>query len=1291
MCASPVTNNPVIIIVSQPEKAPALDPKKELEQGILAILRERITSDTLAEATSPLLKLCDAQGIIDGFVDISFVEGIMKQVESSVSTAQFHQIYDILLVTLLSTHKKEKIEWENAVFDLPDNHREAIALSHAWRNPNLLNGTIISRYMIDSEQMRFEILKIVLRNPRFTCDTLAYYFLKQFYITEVPYLSEIGEILIERKPYFFLNYFNKRGTQAIPKELTSKFFRLLIAKWNEDVIQGMDLLRFYENEVLCQEDLIELARNVAQRNGDLFYSCSKMFKAIKDKAQLASLVSKVYCSVPRGIEIVLEYLDQFPEGSRIQWAHIAAEQHPEYFLKGIKIFDISEVGVRIELIKKIIPFLNAYDLDNLCKHFDEWEIDDPKVRGDIASQIVEKDPWIIGSIIPYFKIDNEPLRISWAKIALKECPRTLAENFKVFAISDKALHVAFARELAITAPLLLAENISKFTLTDPSVRVELIYEVSKRGGLILSDQHDDMLKWDLPNPKMHAELAMIAIEQNPSNVTEFIERYHIQEEEERIQLARKAAILCPEKLASMIGRFHITDPAILAELAIGIAKKNGATISEFIDRWPISNTKALFDIAMLALQQNPFGVIPLLKNYKGLNEEMRVALAQLAMRLCPIQFCHHVRDFKLTTLEIRKELATAIAKRNVIIYMTSEMFFNNFGIPPKEREGINRLLLRHPSDMTPVPLISAFQSPLAACAEYLAMAGPHLPKAFYTSYIKHFGRCDQFPELYLLMSETYPSQFLSSLSELRLSLAQFKQCIAFFEKCERAHPVLRPIKERLAALYACVLDFSHSSPALAQVLTKWVASLDNKIDWMASFLIRCRTNGISADVVNKYFPIVQSLLSEVRDPAFRALMQDFLLDLLTSKEAQKHFDQASIDFKFNDPKFLLPLMMLSSHFPITKAMMDGIRGFTDGKNLRPLLQHLQLLLEEHRIPTAQKKMLVEKVIFGGMQSSMKKRMEHALNAAALISQCLILDQVSPRILDVLREVNSFEALQKGSSDPSLNEAFIRCFQLDDVEDFHEKYTKTIATYRRPEILFIYASKVQQLPKEEREKVFKALQDFVRGLLNGNLNTVRSDPSQSEHVRAIQERDPDLSKEWEKEYRVSKSNFTVINTHNGWLLFSMPSDGGTCQSTLAEPKYNKALLGYPLNWSTRMIALIPPGTDILEKSSVRMRCILRILWTDQGEAVIFREPIYPKENCRQEHRKAIEEESIIYARQLQRKLLAKEGDTPYPGTLRSFPGRAPFECVDALEKPNTTNHIVPGDKGYTISGAHLIST
>ena len=209
----------------------------------------------------------------------------------------------------------------------------------------------------------------------------------------------------------------------------------------------------------------------------------------------------------------------------------------------------------------------------------------------------------------------------------------------------------------------------------------------------------------------------------------------------------------------------------------------------------------------------------------------------------------------------------------------------------------------------------------------------------------------------------------------------------------------------------------------------------------------------------------------------------------------------------NTSHVVLPCLILAN-FPTegetvyraTVKTLQIARIFKEGTNQKLLLETL-LKIKDSSLNSLQKAALMQK-LFG-------EPSKNILQALQIVS-----DLLAFKGEDELSQFTSQEDLKS-----SLGVLFTKKFKVN-VDNFYEKYEKSIAVWRNKEAMMTYAGKLRELPSYVKEIALKFFQELFTTILNDSFYQDRYRTDVNPHLAEINNFYPNVFTKWQKSQQLS---------------------------------------------------------------------------------------------------------------------------------------------------------------------------
>lgn len=231
-------------------------------------------------------------------------------------------------------------------------------------------------------------------------------------------------------------------------------------------------------------------------------------------------------------------------------------------------------------------------------------------------------------------------------------------------------------------------------------------------------------------------------------------------------------------------------------------------------------------------------------------------------------------------------------------------------------------------------------------------------------------------------------------------------------------------------------------------------------------------------------------------------------------------------------------------------------------------------------------------------------------------------------------------------------------RISKIDHFNRRFAETFGSSRNPLAIWGYLAKMMSL---HDPRILECLEDFIEGVLIGRFREMRYDPSSNPHLKKISENYPGLIEKWRRLTRLKTidPSFYVAITDDPFDLLFCGEITGSCLHLDGNPSENRGLLGYIMNAQTMPIIVCATETGKLLG-----RGILRLLLDKEGKPVLFLEKYYGLPKYQDFVLACAKKKAQNLGLPLTALQNIPEG-SPYPSSLYSLGGRAPYEYFDAV--------------------------
>ena len=259
-------------------------------------------------------------------------------------------------------------------------------------------------------------------------------------------------------------------------------------------------------------------------------------------------------------------------------------------------FDIQDENVRLKLANELIA-KNA-EMELLI-NIDKFNIKDQDFLINFANSLILINPEKLIECFKKFDIQSEEKRIYFAEKLSVKNEYIFARHLDDFKIENTDVLLGLARKILTREPAALFSNISKFRITDKNLLLDFAREIVGNNGEILA-KYIHKLYLD---EKDRIEFAQKIVRKYEGNISPYIKRFDIKDEEIRRQLVKIAVSVNANKMVNHIKNYDIHDKDFLLEIAkkaelnvYGVTSVLNAIEDYKIDK--INDLNLLFEMAI---------------------------------------------------------------------------------------------------------------------------------------------------------------------------------------------------------------------------------------------------------------------------------------------------------------------------------------------------------------------------------------------------------------------------------------------------------------------------------------------------------------------------------------------------------------------------------------------------------------------------------------------------------------------------------------------------------------------
>lgn len=245
---------------------------------------------------------------------------------------------------------------------------------------------------------------------------------------------------------------------------------------------------------------------------------------------------------------------------------------------------------------------------------DWFDIKDDKALQDIAVKIAKNGGYIARDINK-FRIQDETVRIDIAKECIKNETHDFIDNVDKFFISNQNAICELAKESMERLTTLATINFKKFKIKDEATRIEFAKAVFNEDKSLIAYHVDN---FEITNKEVLQEFAStIAKKTNGGYLAQYIKKFNIQDEKERIEIAKHVV---KNGHIKDITNFDITDKKALYDILtiLSIRYRNPSGLTQEIEKFGLEKAEQVKNIFNIILMRGSTikDKITILRNYK---------------------------------------------------------------------------------------------------------------------------------------------------------------------------------------------------------------------------------------------------------------------------------------------------------------------------------------------------------------------------------------------------------------------------------------------------------------------------------------------------------------------------------------------------------------------------------------------------------------------------------------------------------------------------------------------------
>lgn len=1127
------------------------------------------------------------------------------------------------------------------------------------KNCMSINSINIQRYLGLTLDQRFEIAKILTENP---LNFQISQYIKEFNLTDRSMRFELAKIVANK--YSYISF----GIENYDLNDDELFEIAKIAAGTK--IGAQNLIHSIEKyRIRDEKNRYEIA-TIAARSDPVF--TLSRFPSLKISGEYIFDIAKILIEwAPHLIHFSnltnnfsLTHLQYF------ELAKIAALDPKSDVYKSLKYFYFFDDKQRFEIAKIFSQTVK------IAQTIAEFNIKDPTLLFKIA-KIVLKKREIISPYILHFKIASSKMRYKIAKkVAVYEdiTPRidlfqiknpkqrykiakmvissdNFISNFSFFQIEDPNQRYELAKMVALKKDF--APEFKQFKIEDPNQRYELA-KMNALDGERISGIARFIDNFEITNQNHLFEIAMIVLNKG-QNIISYIEKFNIESIEKRFELA-KLAIKSNRDIYNLEGFQLNLEQKVELFLKLCRDELNSEDVQESIKDLIISfefekmSEELLAPWRGLQLILHPLSIrssdknTPLAPLLEAEPEKLSI-VAHTNLRKWMGYYLLNFELFKKGNEESFKKyydemdsdsLLLSIAKlRNPAKrYQLTDLHFKNMSTDQAGFHNVHNGL-KH-----------SFGNKSSPIFKFLITQLIHSQVAEEGSFNKE-QICLDWKRVFSTLSSSVYKDAKAQMTVID-SLYTLANTISLTprEKCRLIQVIFglgdsikeKKVKSKIINLNLRLMEAIIQS-GYGEVLKQFI-------------LLRPRTQSITKDSLQECLKNI--FLSFIGEVEIKGFAEKFENTFLKSRQPTAFITYASkLQSLLRDDDKADEMSLRSS---LQKFYSDVMNG-TFQKNRYEIGQHLSTVFSWKEgfkeIWKTGKRKLIQDV----SEVDEKERSENKFNPREYLFQRICLD----KHID-FAEYTTLNFLSN-PREPISNHIDSSLQELSEMKEKLKNSKEEDATKHFHQLLL--QEKIISLcdPRkniQERELLFKEAKDCVEKIFNSKDHQFIQDLNGLKILMKSEKK------------QQSNLNWFVEET-DVWddLLLCGTEVLGSCQNIHGQESLNKCLLNYLLDGKNRIVVL--KNTE----GQIRARVILRLLWDEEKKCpILFQERLYTSPEVLASSLDAINKMCIEKARDLGITLVTSDnneiaGDEPYPNSIESLNGCAPFEYVDA-DGLGTTN-------------------
>jgi len=186
-------------------------------------------------------------------------------------------------------------------------------------------------------------------------------------------------------------------------------------------------------------------------------------------------------------------------------------------------------------------------------------------------------------------------------------------------------------------------------------------------------------KYGIENENDRFQIALAIASKDVKSISKNIDKFQIQNAQYLHELAILIANKSPEDFCKNISKFKIVDKDLLFKLAKIVADKSPRILCEYLTEFQIQTPQYLHELAILIANKSPENFCKNISKFKIVDKDLLFKLAKIVANKSPEILCQHLTEFQIQNAQYLHELATLIANESPETFCKNIFKFKKIG------------------------------------------------------------------------------------------------------------------------------------------------------------------------------------------------------------------------------------------------------------------------------------------------------------------------------------------------------------------------------------------------------------------------------------------------------------------------------------------------------------------------------------------------------------------------------------------------------------------------------------